>query len=216
MSAHRNIPVKFKDSIADNINNMSAVIQELSKEDLKSSKHGSGTKNQSSVKRKRTGSKKFKHSQTNTEHLDPKRQINLLDQSGLSDAIEANLSVAHRNSILDSAANRDFGDSATRQIKSTAKKVRPNILDGDDGLDERYNSSSQQTAQANAEGRICLSRNTGKKLKGKGTGNDPVVRSSKMFEDENLNSSNTGGGHFDEAAAEGESRIGGKNLESIP
>lgn len=91
---------------------MTELVNQL-KERGRLSTHGSRKSKQSS---QRSGKKLSKRSKSKI-HLDPNRQVNLLDSSGLSDAIEANLNESlHGNNLLKNGK-------------------RPNMLDGDDGPD---------------------------------------------------------------------------------
>ena len=105
MSAHRNIPIKLgsRNNSNDRVgsNNMQAVIRELSKEDLKSSKQGSvvGSQYRNSTKKRKNKSRTAKllnPNKTQEAHMDPKRKLNLLESSGgLSEEeeeLDANLS----------------------------------------------------------------------------------------------------------------------------
>lgn len=66
------------------------------------------------------------------EHLDPKRQINLLDESGLSEAIEANIN-SNKLSLLDIVEDNEGIDTKNQQTE----KVR---LEG--AIDSNHESGS--------------------------------------------------------------------------
>ena len=113
------------------------------------------------------------------EHLDPKRQINLLESSGLSDAIEANLA----NQSLDADENKNRG--SMKVIKDSTR----NIMGLGSGSDRKMQTMPSQKKLKLSQGSMDQSstKNIHSTIK-KGEEMDEhgnLIKSAKMFESGN-------------------------------